>query len=89
MRRLLLALSVAMLFAIGASLQAQVDTGWIAGTVTDASGAVVPNASVTAKSVATGAERTVQTNSSGQYTIPALIPGQYEVSVKAPNFGEF
>ena len=68
---------------------AQVDTGVIAGTVVDTSGAVVPEASVTAKNLATGVERTVQTNSSGQYSIPALPPGQYEVSVKSAHFGEY
>ena len=85
---MLLALLLSLaLFALEA--MAQVDTGTIAGTVSDASGAVIPNATVTARNVATSAERTAQTNTQGGYNIPALQPGQYEVTVKAPNFAQY
>src|SRR5581483_5486803 len=67
----------------------QRETGTITGTVTDPSGAVVAGANVTAKSVATGAVRTVTSNNSGDYTISGLMPGQYDVTIEAPNFGKF
>jgi Ca-activated chloride channel family protein len=56
------------------------------GTVVDASGAVVPNATVTIKDENTGATRTVQTDSSGEYSIAGLPPGKYSIGVAAPGF---
>ena len=67
----------------------QRETGTITGTVTDPSGAVVAGANVSAKSVATGATRSVTTNNSGDYVIPGLMPGQYDVTIEAPNFGKY
>jgi hypothetical protein len=61
-------------------------TGDIAGDVTDSSGAVVPNASVTAVSAATGLTRTVTTSSSGSYRLPELPIGSYKVSSEAQGF---
>ncbi|HEV2424452.1 MAG TPA: carboxypeptidase-like regulatory domain-containing protein [Terriglobia bacterium] len=61
-------------------------TGAISGTVTDPSGGVVPNATVTATSTGTGASRTVQTGPSGTYAFPQLALGEYRISVKAPGF---
>ncbi|HZI49279.1 MAG TPA: TonB-dependent receptor [Pyrinomonadaceae bacterium] len=59
-------------------------TGSIAGTVTDAQGAVVPNVTVTSKNKATGKEATAQTNESGNFKIPVVeAPGVYNVTVKA------
>jgi protocatechuate 3,4-dioxygenase beta subunit len=49
------------------------------GTVSDASGAVVPNASVQVTNVDTGVGQTVKTDSQGRYTVVDLIPGNYEV----------
>jgi hypothetical protein len=68
---------------------AQVHTGSIAGTVRDKAGAVIPNASVTAKNLETGAERTVQSNDLGSYNIVALPPGDYEISVTSANFAAY
>ena len=65
------------------SVFAQVETGAISGTVKDVSGAVIAGATVRAKSVTTGAERTAQTGSIGQYSISALTPGNYQVTVTA------
>jgi len=81
-----------MMVAVGLCCQSawsQAETGAIAGTVTDATGAVLPGASVTAKSVATGAERTVTTGSNGQYFIQELIPGLYDVTVSSGSFQSF
>ena len=56
------------------------------GTVTDSSGAVVPNAKVTVTEVNTGVNRSGQTNESGNYTFPDLAPGQYMVTVESSGF---
>src|SRR5262245_18623514 len=50
-------------------------TGALTGTVTDPTGAVVPNASVKVTNEVTGETRTVTTQSSGVYTVPLLPPG--------------
>jgi len=59
-------------------------TGTIQGTVTDPSGAAVPNAPVTINNARTGEQRSTATESSGIYVVPALPVGTYRVSVKAP-----
>jgi len=61
-------------------------SGDIVGTVTDQSGAIVPNASITVTSKATGAVQSTTTNSSGSYRVPLLKPGDYTVLVTAPGF---
>jgi len=65
---------------------AQTDTGSIQGTVTDASGAVVPGATVTVTSLSTSRVVTVQSGGSGDFSVPTLNPGQYKVEVTAANF---
>ncbi len=58
----------------------------IVGQVVDPQGAVVPDAKVTATNKDTGIGRTVNTTSSGNYTIPNLTPGTYNVRVEAKGF---
>jgi len=58
----------------------------ISGTVTDPTGASVPNATVTATNDATNVSTTRETSGSGLYTISPIIPGTYTVTVKAPGF---
>lgn len=65
---------------------AQVLYGSIAGTLTDATGAVVPNAVVTVTSTSTGLTRQATTNDAGYYSIPNLPEGAYDVSVTATGF---
>jgi hypothetical protein len=65
---------------------AQVLYGSIVGTVTDPSGAAVPNATVTATNKETGQQRTTQSNPSGGYNFVAVQPGTYEVKASAPGF---
>ena len=56
------------------------------GTVSDPSGAVVPDATVAAKDVETGITRTVQTSSAGNYRIPSLPAHLFEITVSAKGF---
>src|SRR5436305_10368422 len=65
---------------------AQAVYGSIFGTITDSSGAVVPNATVTVTDVAKNTSITVQSDASGQYRAQHLIPDTYTVSAEAPNF---
>ncbi|MGP0072966.1 MAG: TonB-dependent receptor domain-containing protein [Bryobacteraceae bacterium] len=64
----------------------QAETGQIVGSVSDPSGASVPGAKVTVKSVATGTERSQTTSDVGAFTFPNLLPETYEVTVEAPGF---
>ena len=74
MKRIASQLSTILLFlALATSLSsAQVPTGTVTGTVTDASGAVLPKATVTITNKETGAVRAVQTNGEGIFAAPAL-----------------
>jgi hypothetical protein len=69
-----------------APASAQTVTGSITGEVTDSSGAVIPNAHVTAQNTGTGVKTEAQTNASGAYTIRFLPIGPYTVIVAAPGF---
>lgn len=64
-------------------------TSDVNGTVTDASGAVVPGATVTLKNTDTNATRTSTSNNAGLYTFTNLQPGAYTVSSSAPGFSPF
>jgi hypothetical protein len=76
---------VLQLVAIGIS-PAQVSTGQITGTVTDPSGAVIPDATVTIKNLGTNAIRIEKTNSNGTYTVTGLEPATYSVIVTTSSF---
>jgi hypothetical protein len=67
------------------SAQAQVQNG-INGTVTDASGAVIPGTQVTVSNDATGVTAKATTSSAGTFTLVGLNPGAYSVVVEAPAF---
>ncbi len=66
--------------------QAQTTTGSIYGTITDSTGAVIPNASVVVTNVDTRESHMTQSNISGNYTFPVLDPGNYNVSAKIAGF---
>jgi len=68
---------------------AQTDRGTITGTVSDATGAVIPGASIEAKNVRTGAVYTAGSSETGNFTLPQLPAGTYEVSVLLPGFKKF
>src|SRR5579884_1276520 len=80
--------AIAALFVIP-GLTAQTTTGTITGTVTDPTGAVVPNAKVTVVNEAEGAARDLTTNASGVFTAPNLTVGTYRVRVNSPGFAQF
>lgn len=66
--------------------QAQIDQGAITGTVQDASGAVIPGASVTLTNTGTGLQLHTQSDESGVYTFAPVRIGNYAISVTAPGF---
>src|SRR5437867_11886316 len=83
-----LALSLILLNAVYSNGQSQITTGTIQGTVSDQTGAVVPNVTVVLKNASTGVERTVTTDEAGRYTAPLLQVGDYEISAEAPGFSK-
>ena len=84
--RLLSFMALVLGFLIATSARAQVTGATVSGTVTDPSGAVIPNAKVSIKNTATGVTRTATTNSAGLYAAPNLQPGPYSVTVSASGF---
>jgi len=71
---------------ISPALTAQTDTGSIAGTVTDPTGAVIPGAAITATNTATGQKLSAVSNGTGDFTILAVPRGDYAVSASATGF---
>ena len=69
-----------------AAVAAQTETGRISGTVVDATGAVLPGATITLKSVGTGTLRNSVTDSNGRYLFANVNPGPYEVLVELSGF---
>ena len=81
-----LTLCLALVAAISGATFGQAVYGSIFGTVTDSSGAAVPNATVTITNIGTNVSETTRTNGSGNYNQTRLIPGTYRVRVEAPGF---
>jgi hypothetical protein len=69
-------------FALGQTA----NTGTVAGTVTDQSGAAVIGATVTLTDMATNAERTATTNETGRYIFANVVPGTYNVTISKSGF---
>ncbi len=84
----LLLTSLFALLLASVSFAQQSATATIEGIVTDANNAVIPNAKVTIKSTDTGLTRETVTDNSGIYRIPALPPGNYQLSASATGFAE-
>src|SRR5215469_11162444 len=84
-----LMLSVVCLALLPSALHAQAVYGSIFGTVVDASGALVPGATVVVTDVAKGTTSTVQSNASGEFTADHLIPDIYNLRVTAQGFQSF
>src|SRR5688500_9835952 len=81
LRKLALVLSVTSIVSF-----AQIGTSTITGRVTDASGAVAPNISVSVVHKGTNFSYSAITNTEGLYRVPSLQPGQYRVTFEAPGF---
>ena len=77
---------VAIALCLTAGAWAQKDTGSIVGTVTDSSGAVVPDANVLVTEVDQGTTFNTKTNSSGEYTATPLRVGRYNITVERAGF---
>ncbi|HXJ42052.1 MAG TPA: carboxypeptidase-like regulatory domain-containing protein, partial [Bryobacteraceae bacterium] len=73
-----------LLFIFGVPAFAQEAT--LVGTVTDPSGAAVPNATITITNTDTGVSRTLATSGDGQYVAPGLLNGRYTVKVAVSGF---
>jgi hypothetical protein len=84
--RSFLLLIVTCAFAIGNTALAQSDTSSLSGTVTDSSGAALPNAKVLVRNDATHTDRTTLSNESGNFNLTNLPPGDYTIRVEAANF---
>jgi len=79
---------VACLLVVGLPLLAvaQTETGRVSGSITDATGAALPGTTITLRSEATGAVRTLVTDAAGRYTIANLVPGPYELTAELAGF---
>lgn len=80
-------MSIIVCFAVSAAV-AQSETATLLGTVKDANGAVVPNATVTLKNIATGISSSVTTDAIGDYQFVNVKIGNYEVMVVATGFNK-
>jgi Carboxypeptidase regulatory-like domain/TonB-dependent Receptor Plug Domain/TonB dependent receptor len=67
-------------------VDAQIASAVLSGTVSDTSGASIPEAQISIRNVATGVITQVAANAEGFYTAPALLPGSYEITISAPGF---
>jgi hypothetical protein len=89
MQKRFVAFLIAVLVAAGAGVAtAQERFGGLTGIVTDASGGVLPGATVTITSKTTGASKTLVTGADGLYSIPDLDPGRYTVVVELSGFAK-
>jgi len=90
-RMLWTALAAVVIFALPAiSAPAQnTNTGEIKGIVSDPSGAVVPNVTITITDTQTGVVTHATTNGSGLYDVPSLLPSTYSVSFRGTGFREY
>src|SRR3954453_17403750 len=78
--------SVLALLMLSAGMFAQEFRATLTGTVTDPSGAAVPNATVKATNTAVNSTSETKTNNEGLYTIPLLEPGAYNIEYTASGF---
>jgi hypothetical protein len=79
-------LALILSMTISVRLSAQVAGATLSGTVVDKSGAIVANAHIVIKNLATGVTRDVTSDAAGFYTAPNLLPGGYQVTTSATGF---
>src|SRR5215470_10515145 len=88
-QRISVVLSVFFVLALGfgaGEARAQVSGATLSGTVTDASGAVIPGVMISIKNRATGNARTVIADEAGFYSAPNLQAGNYDITATQPGF---
>jgi hypothetical protein len=88
LRTLAILIAALLVLASGAAVWSQTVQGVITGTVTDPTGAVVPNATVTITNADTNISQSTTTGNDGSYRFSLVPPGTYTVDVKAANFAE-
>src|ERR1700690_1806086 len=86
MRKLQFCLAVFAVLALSFSAFAQVQNGQFTGTVSDPTGAAIPNAKITVTNPATDLNVSTTSNSSGNYAVKELPIGVYKLQVEAPGF---
>jgi Carboxypeptidase regulatory-like domain len=84
--KLALSLLAVLFHSPSAFAQVDVSTATLKGTITDQSGAVIARATVSAIGVERGMRRQARTDADGDYQIPLLQPGRYELRVEAKDF---
>ncbi len=82
--RLAIALFVVIIVAHGQTVR-----GVISGVVTDPAKATMPSVSVTVLNEETGAKHSVKTDSHGEFSVPALLPGKYRIETDAQGFAKY
>jgi len=80
---------VVLLAVLSATLLHAQESASLTGTVRDSSGASIANAQVVVSSAERGINRETTSNSDGEYSVPALPPGSYDVSIAAPGFKKY
>jgi len=86
-RTLWIGLTLSLIVFVNANVRAQMGgTAAVSGTVTDGSGALVPDVKVTVTNVETGIANTVATDSQGKYSLPSLAVGTYSVTAEKEGF---
>jgi hypothetical protein len=83
-----LAVALCALLLAAVPLHAQTASGTVTGTITDASGAIIPNVAVKVTKTDTGQIRSSVTNATGFFSIPALPPGPYSITATATGFDQ-
>src|SRR6185312_12829878 len=82
-------LALAACLAAACSLFAQSDRGSITGTISDASGALIPGAKITLTNPATGFKSDTVSTATGNYTLPGLPVGNYTLQVESKGFSRY
>jgi hypothetical protein len=81
-----LLIGLVLVLSLSHTAKGQTTTGGIRGVITDSTGAVLPNAKVTAKNLATGLVLQSTSNGEGIYSFPRILPGKYNISIELPSF---
>src|SRR6266403_257730 len=88
-RHVAISLILSGLFVLAAAAESSRTSGTLQGTVTDSSGAVIPNAKITLRNTLTNQTRTVETNDQGFFRAEQLAVGTYEMRAAQPGFAPY